>query len=244
MRTCHVGILIAAAMLVAGSANAADRWNGPYIGANVGYGAADLDGGITVFNPGGVPYAAGPLHYGVDAEGLFGGIQLGINYRNGWFLAGLEADLQSSGISGTSSTSFTPPVILPFTYHASMSTDWFATVRGRMGLVGGNTLLYVTGGWAVGDVDYSATYQFNTVAAFASLKGKETQQGYTLGAGIEQALGAKWSLKLEYQYLNLGDQNAGGNVIVGGAPNGEKVKTAFDAEFHTVRLGMNYRFGS
>ena len=78
---------------------------------------------------------------------------------------------------------------------------------------------------------------------FANLRSESTQVGYVVGAGIEHALGRNWSVKLEYQYLNLGDQHAeGGLHFANGTPSNEKVTTDFAIDLHTVRLGLNYRF--
>jgi len=159
MLRCVIGLVVAAfAIISAGSASAQSpqKWNGPYIGANMGYGWADIDGSITVLNPSGVPIAHGPLNYSIDPEGMFGGVQIGINRRDGRLFAGIEADFQGADISGSSKTSFPgqPNVISAFNYSASASMDWFTTVRGRLGIATDDMLIYVTGGVAVGNVDY------------------------------------------------------------------------------------------
>lgn len=246
LRTFFGVAALALTIAVAGpaSAQSQQKWNGPYIGANLGYGWADVDGGITVLNPQGVPYATGPMNYNIEPEGMFGGIQAGINKRNGGFFAGIEADFQGADISGSSTTSFAPPNVFPFTYAASASLDWFATVRGRLGIATDSMLLYVTGGIAVGDVDYSATYLINGNKATAHLQSSDTQVGYVLGAGMELALRSNWSVKLEYQYLNFGDQQAHGFLPPQGCDPAEKVSTKFDTDIHTVRIGLNYHFQS
>ena len=100
-----------AAVLAGASAEAQDRdrWAGPYVGVNIGYGFAQLDGGLTVFQPNSImPYPTGPLNYSVDAEGPFAGLQFGINGPSGPFFAGIEFDIQTADITGTSQTSFAP----------------------------------------------------------------------------------------------------------------------------------------
>jgi outer membrane immunogenic protein len=246
MYRCVSGAILALSVLLAAeSASAGQRewWNGPYIGVSFGHGFGNLDGGITVLDPASVPYAHGPLNYSVDAKDNFGGIQLGINRQIGQLVVGIEADVQTSDIAGSSRTSFAPPVIFPFTYSAATSIDWFTTLRARLGLASNDRLIYVTGGLAVGDVNYNATYLITPNSAFAKVKSNETQSGYVLGAGVEQSFASNWSLKLEYQYINLGDQNAEGKLFfANGVPSGETVKTSFDTEIHTVRIGLNYRF--
>lgn len=243
---------IACSIVSAAQANAQSpqKWNGPYIGANIGYGWANVDGSLEVFDDKGVLIPHGPLNYSIEPEGMFGGIQIGINRRDGRLFAGIEADFQGADISGSSQTSFPgkPGVIFPFDYTASANIDWFGTVRGRLGIATDDLLIYVTGGVAIGRLDYSATY-FITQPGPASfggggtLRSSETHVGYVLGAGIERALRSNWSLKLEYQYINFGDQEAQGPLFFNtGYPSGEKVTSRFDTDMHTVRVGLNYHF--
>ena len=60
---------------------------------------------------------------------------------------------------------------------------------------------YITGGLAYGDVS-------------ARVKGfpeqSDMRAGWTLGAGVEVALAAPWTAKLEYLYVDLGDVGCGG----------------------------------
>jgi outer membrane immunogenic protein len=236
--------------LVAGLAGAPaaaedhDRWVGPYIGFSLGYSFADVDGGLAVFQPNSnVPYATGPLSYSVDPGGPFAGLQLGVNGRRGPLFLGLELDIQAADITATSSTDFAPPSVFAFNYRATTSIDRFATLRARLGIASDDTLLYLTGGLAVGHVTYDAKYLITSGApgGFADLKSESTQVGYALGAGIEHALSRSWSLKLEYQFINLGDQHAeGGLHFANGIPSNEKVTSDFSTELHTVRLGLNF----
>lgn len=237
-----IGFLLAAA----GSAQAGDRWSGFYLGANVGWGSAESDGtgNIKVYDQNGVQYPTGPLPYSIERDGAFGGLQAGYNLRSGDLFAGIEADIQTADISGSSATSFPAPTpISPFVYSASASTDWFATVRGRIGLANKDTLAYLTGGFAIGNVDYRATYLIPGNSAFANLSSSERQTGYVVGGGIEKALTPNLSLKLEYQFIDLGSQSAAGALFFApGRPSNETVRTTFDTEIHTVRLGLNYHF--
>ncbi len=244
MRVCWVAAAFLAFCGGGVSASEPVRWNTSYIGVNVGYAFADHDGGLVVLDPASIPYATGPLNYSINSGGAFAGLQIGINRRSGQFFAGLEADFHGADISGSSKTAFSPPAVFPFTYQASTSVDWFATLRARFGFAADDAILYVTGGWAIGAVDYSATYLITQNNAFANLRNSETQSGYVVGAGFERALGSNWTMKFEYQFVNLGSETAeGGLFFAPGRPSGETVRTHFDTEFHTVRVGLNYNFG-
>lgn len=103
-----------------------------------------------------------------------------------------------------------------------------ATARGRIGYAGWNNWLpYFTGGAAMGDIKASSPFGSAT----------KTKFGYTLGAGVEYAMMANWSVKLEYLYVDLGKFDCG--IACGGAAT-----TADNVSFkaNVVRGGVNYRF--
>ena len=62
-------------------------------------------------------------------------------------------------------------------------------------------LVYATGGFAYGSVDNEITV-FPTIPHTYRESGLET--GYVLGGGLEYMVAPAWSIKAEYQYLNLG----------------------------------------
>jgi len=251
-RCVSVLFAVAFSMILAASADAQapQRWNGPYIGANLGYGWADIGGDLSATNP-----VYGPAGHGIDADGAFGGVQAGFNRRMGNFFIGVEADLQTAGISGSTTTQEPGQGLGKgpgFTYAASASVDWFGTTRARGGYATNAMLIYATGGLAFGGVDYDATYK--TSKGTAHLSSDETHVGFVLGAGVELALRSNWSLKVEYQYLNFGDQSASGSyswttksyvgcdVITTTHTN--TVTSNIDTDLHTLRIGLNYAFGA
>jgi outer membrane immunogenic protein len=197
------------------------RWDGFYLGVNGGYAWADTNNAPLFFN-GDYQGGLGSL----SPEGGFGGGQIGYNVTYGRVLLGLEADVQAADINDRSFGAVANG-------GASTDIDWFGTVRGRAGFVMDRALIYVTGGYAWADADMS-------FRAFGPDSGKisdsETLNGYVLGGGIEWALTDKWSTKLEYQYVDLEDTHLTGFV------GGNRYDTRIDPDFHTVRLGLNYRF--
>lgn len=235
------------------SAPEAMTWSGVYLGGNVGYAfSRDQTSELTVFTPGGLPIPTfGPLTYALEPEGAFGGAQLGFNLQSGRLVFGLEADIQGADIGDHSLTVFANPGnpnnIAPFGYEASLDIEWFGTVRARLGYAWDRTLVYVTGGFAYGHVDYSASYDFLPLGpgqSFGVAGAGGTETGYAIGGGLEHAFDRNWSLKLEYQYIDLGDLDVEGRLFFrDGRPSGETFRTSVDLDFHTVRVGLNYRFG-
>ena len=64
-----------------------------------------------------------------------------------------------------------------------------------------------------------------------------TQVGFVVGGGLEHTLARDWSVKLEYQYIDLGSERLVGTPGFAGFST-----NSLDTAFHTVRLGLNYRF--
>jgi outer membrane immunogenic protein len=208
-RTISTGIAIAALLGIAGTASAADmsrpmpvkapayvapyyNWTGFYAGINGGGGWGST-GNINT------------------SGGLFGG-QLGYNWQSGQAVFGIETDLQWSGIDGSGVVGAVP---------VSGGSDWFGTVRGRLGYAWDRTLLYATGGLAYGNVNVTSPFQSVDT----------TKTGWALGGGVEFALAGPWTAKVEYLHVDLGSQ-----TILTPAAN------SFSVNADIVRAGLNYRF--
>lgn len=189
------------------------NWTGFYVGGTVGYGWGDNRHRNQFLNIGTDSF---------DVDGFVGGVTLGVNWQapgTRWVL-GLEFDASLSGISGVL------PVAPGFGCANGCTTDvkWFGTFRGRVGYAFDRSLLYVTGGLAFGEVEGSI------LGAFPA--GSETLTGWTAGLGGEFAIAPRWSMKLEYLYVDLG------NAVYASFFN----LAAENVEFHVVRAGLNYRF--
>jgi outer membrane immunogenic protein len=64
-----------------------------------------------------------------------------------------------------------------------------------------------------------------------------------VGGGLEFKLTPNWSLKGEYQYIDLSSSSAYGPVTLAGATVGTLHGNA-DVRFNTVRVGVNYYFAT
>jgi outer membrane immunogenic protein len=165
---------------------------------------------------------------GIGPSGGFGGGQIGYNWQGVWhpnLVLGAEADIQGAGIDDIG--------VNRVGSIFKSRLDFFGTVRGRLGLAFGSSLLYATGGFAYGGIEneiLSASHQ--------DFKVSNTATGYTVGGGYEYKVSPALSLKAEYQYINLGRNDP---VLLGVTPC-PPVKCEDDA-FHTIRAGINYHFG-
>lgn len=236
--------------LAANTAQAHD-WTGPYLGVNIGSGSG---GGDTDFTP--LPDAAtfvslAPTTLDTDPSGVIFGVQAGYNFAGaGDWVWGIEGDLQSSDVSGdVTVTPITQDDGTPFSgagfLYAEQDTEWFATLRGRLGYtVTPNLVLYGTAGLAWGDVSYAAVTDFRPDGPnFYPAEVSETQTGWAAGGGLDWRLGGgKWSARAEYLYYDLGDASQTANASPVASP---PYQVAYDWETsqHTFRIGLNYAFG-
>ncbi len=85
--------------------------------------------------------------------------------------------------------------------------SWYGTLRGRLGLVADDSLIYVTGGVAVADIETTIVNRivpFGTNEAFST---SDTRWGWTAGVGAETALWGGWSLVSELLYMQFNKSN-------------------------------------
>jgi outer membrane immunogenic protein len=222
-------------------------WTGFYAGVNGGYGWTSQHVNYEANFGTWVPYLPDPKQT-LSQDGGFGGAQLGYNWQAGHLVYGLETDVQISGISGKV---YALNAGNPLDHlGASSSLDWFGTFRGRLGYSFGPVLAYATGGLAYGDVESEMKYVSTFPAGCCGLAGPAIadgrksgiQIGYTIGGGIEYALAPKFTIKAEYQYIDLGSRDPVGSCTFGFGPCG-LFRTKIEDNYNTVRLGLNYHIG-
>jgi outer membrane immunogenic protein len=235
----------------------ATNWSGFFGGVNVGYGWGNGDmafGDATPGFPGGSSFSTTPQSVANGPSGVIGGGQIGYNWQMGSLVAGLEADIQGSGIRGMTQAPAALTLILDpgevISATSEQKLSWFGTVRGRLGVtVTPNLLLFGTGGVAYGSVrnsgnaiDNDSVFRGEVFSFPASVQ--QTDTGWAAGAGAEWMFGRGWSAKVEYLHIDLGTASATGaerhNNIVAG--NADAVAYHWHNQFDTVRAGVNYHF--
>jgi outer membrane immunogenic protein len=159
--------------------------------------------------------------------GFAGGVQGGFNlqFAPHW-VAGIETDISHLGID----RSFEDFVDSNVAF--GVRTNWYGTIRGRLGYTNGPSLFYATGGVAY--VGLQNNFDFGS-----SSSASKTANGWTAGGGIESMLGGNWSARAEYLYVDAGSQDVFNQAVFDGAG----ATTRFDNRFHVFRYGLNYRFG-
>jgi outer membrane immunogenic protein len=236
-------------------------WTGFYVGGNVGvsWGRAVTDFNaapvILDTNAGliSIPGFVGSSQ--ADPVGIIGGGQIGYNWQfSSTWVAGLEADIQASGERQgnnftTTSTSAGPELVdgtAVTQYDAKIS--WFGTVRGRIGYVWDRLMLYATGGLAYGEVELAGTRTVSGVfgpipwSITSAIGHSQVNTGWTVGAGLEGALFANWTLKPEYLYVDLGSLDDPDSVFQLNSVSGGQTITHTRFTDNIFRVGLNYQF--
>ncbi len=204
------------------------NWSGAYLG---------ISGGMT--------YASGEHQAGRDtlpfcsndavcsSPTSFGGLvglTAGYNWQNGNFVYGIEGDA-SYAFSNRRSDSVNIETN-PFDLGQS-SVNGIGTIRGRMGLAMGNTLAYVTAGFA----GINQKLQFAGGYAGGSSK-TNWVPALAVGGGIEHAFSDNWTFKAEGLYLYA---NKGKTLLLDPAIDNKKFRA--NASQAIFRIGLNYKFG-
>jgi outer membrane immunogenic protein len=165
---------------------------------------------------------------GSDARFL-GGVQGGFDYQfaTNWVVG---AEAQYSWLGGNSGGG----AVFPGGTLVTGNTDQLGSATARLGYAFGPALLYAKGGYAWRGNNNIGVSVGGLPAAFTT--SGDHRDGYTVGAGLEYLFAPNWSVKGEYQFYNFGNTTftAGPAPIIG---------ARFRDDEHTVKLGINYRFG-
>lgn len=264
MRKSALLALAAAACLPAvfEPASAQSSWTGYYIGGNLGARFTDADWRTTAIYPTLPPpltatpdnTASRSFDEGDWRFGAYGGVNLMVTPT---FLLGIEAGIGTSvdssnpsrGIPGAPNAVPGFPNINTSQDRVSIAVDWDANIRARFGvLVTPATLAYMTAGVAFADVVFRASCVgdpgVNACFANHTEVRRKIETGWTIGGGVEQALGGNLFARIDYSFADFGSF---GHTFFRGA---RSTVPLFDDQFigrtelvtHTVNLGLAYKF--
>jgi outer membrane immunogenic protein len=246
MKHVLIGLLTCSSMLIATTKNqdnATDllRWKGFNLGINSGVLINQTKGNV---NPDGdlgeSPGRSDAWHY--DNLGFTAGGQLGYKYQISHFVIGAETDFNYSYLDGTrhdNRTVPTDPGGSDLEEKVIHHLDWFGTVRPIIG-VGFNTIFfYATGGFAYGRIrSYTEIiYRADPYIGYD----KDTKIGWSIGGGLEYGFCNKWSLKLEYLFIDLDNIGYRSFDTTGAQPT-YYFYTKFKDEISAIRLALNWMF--
>lgn len=149
-------------------------------------------------------------NFGADSDAdtaFIGGGVIGYNHQFNKVVLGLEADLNYTNLDAND-------------VGFSSELDFLGTVTARVGFTPiDRVLTYVEGGYAFGEVD--------TTTPFGS--DENIQSGFVVGTGAEYAITDNILSGLEYNYVDLNEQD-----FTAGAET--------DFSGHTVKFNLKYKF--
>jgi outer membrane immunogenic protein len=196
----------------------ASNWTGGQAGGSNG--ASSVNNSFV--EPGAFNYAPGcgstgcyqtPFSFSGHKTSYIIGAFLGYRWQVGMWVVGVEGDINWQR-GETSHSQNTPPPWLGYElFTGSQKQGADGSIRGRLGyLVTPWTLLYATGGLAIGQVSGSFSYagcQFATCSSFGTnvtgaASWSDTRVGGTVGAGVETQVWTGVKARLEYRYTDYG----------------------------------------
>ena len=194
---------------------------------------------------------AGSGDGGANADNWLAGGQAGCNLQFGDFVVGLEGDFEhfNSAPQFANYTNLLSDGVTPFTISQSVTTNWLATVRPRIGIAADRNLAYITGGVAFTRFSYTETYidgfTATSTSIIASGAGIATVSnsftGWIAGAGWEYAFADHWTARAEYLYAKFPTTTALG-VITDPAGGVNTFHGSTDLVVQIIRAGLNFKF--
>ena len=226
------------------------NWGGCYVGVNGGGAESGSDFTTTVGTGTHLTQADAALVVeGGTSSGngpnFLGGGQAGCNWVSGTFVYGLEGDVDyfrsnPQVINGTATLS---DGVTTFTVGQSLTTNYLATVRPRLGVSADRNLFYVTGGAAFTKASYTQTYLDALVPSGAGVAtGSKFLVGWTAGVGWEYAWTDNWYLRLEYLFTGFPGTTNGIGAITDAAGGTNPFYGSADLVIQTARAGVNFKF--
>jgi len=209
-------------------------WTSCYAGvqAGGGWGKKELTDSVGIFSG-----QTGYSSTSVDVTGYMVGGQFGCDYQFApTWVVGIEGAATGGNISKT--TNFAVPSLADTASFRS-TTDFLASITGRIGYAWDRWLVYGKGGVAlVGD-----RYHADDVDGIYFFDATENRIGWTAGAGVEWAFTPEWSVKLEYDYYGFGTKSLSftDTTILGAPPFPPFIAPAnINQNIQVVLLGVNF----
>lgn len=249
MKGMSMGNMPMSAMPAKASAAPPYQWTGCYVGLNGGGGGSGSSF-KTAVDPGTYLGAADAAEVSNDGTGshnssnFLGGGQAGCNLQNGTVVYGLEADFDyfHDTTSFFNNTNTLPVLGVPFVVGQSLTTNYLATVRPRIGIAADRNLAYLTGGVAFTDAHYTESYSDGSAPpGVGTASASKFLTGWAVGAGWEYAWTNHWTVRFEYLFSNFGTTSALGTIAEPGVGS-NSLHGSGDLVIQVARAGMNFKF--
>ena len=225
-------------------------WAGCYVGANAGGAASGSDfttaigtgthlapADIALVEEGGIGSANSP--------NFLGGGQVGCNWQSDTIVYGLEGDFDyfRSTPQILNGTATLADGATSFTVSQTLTTNYLATLRPRLGVAADKNLFYITGGAAFTKASYTQTYVDAAVLVGTGVaSGSKSLVGWTAGAGWEYAWSDHWILRFEYLFTSFPGSVGATGLITDAAGGSNPLQGSANLVIQTARAGVNFKF--
>ena len=224
-------------------------WTGFYFGGNAGghWGQDKVSTTTSVANFGLANAAAVDLASPttVKPTGWLAGGQVGYNLQVNHAVLGFEGD--ADWVNGSAARSLVFPGPNPTagdTLSNATQANFLATLRPRLGAAFDHSLLYITGGLAVGTVKTTDSMTTFGGTVLESTSATATRIGWVAGGGFEYAFTDNWSAKVEALHVDLGGTYDTGIPCAAGCVAATDIVVHHKYTDNIARLGINYRLGA
>lgn len=216
------------------------NWTGFYVGADLG---TTVSGGsvFTYTESGNFEPAGRPRPVDADGE-YFGGVHVGYLHQMGQFVIGAEGGVILGGRSGILSEN-PPPDGNDYNTLASGGPVWM--LAARLGFALDRALIYGKAGYAMSDVDFSASF-FNKDGEDGANGSKVAishsfgMSGPVYGGGIEYALTDRITIGVEYLRFDFGTSGVVELNTTNSGITTEKLEASHAID--TVAARLNFKF--
>jgi outer membrane immunogenic protein len=178
----------------------------------------------------------------LDTSGAELGGLIGYNFQiNNWVFgvegAGDYLWLRDSKMVGPFTVPTTSNI---YRVSESLKTHYLATFGGRLGYAFCRWMPYVTGGLALGDVDFQQTITQRDTFFHDIGRTDDTEVGWMVGGGLEYALTNHWRIRAQYQYVDLGSVD---HHSVGTSPfEGYTADPSVEVREHNASVALIFGF--
>lgn len=175
--------------------------------------------------------------------GIVGGT-IGFNYQWTWFVAGLEGDLDWSGMRWSETSPTEEGAFLGLASTGTVTSTYknnvLSTFAARFGVASDHTLFFAKAGgaWTREKFDFGGSDpNFGVITGSDSF----SRLGWMVGAGIEYAVTNHVTLKAEYNYIDFGSNSE--NLTVSASLFGPATATINSKlTMNVVKVGVNWLF--
>ena len=232
------------------------RWTGVHVGLHVGGAIGSKDETPVPFglllsaapNPCPtlllVPAGCGvlaPSPVNVNVSGWLAGGQIGADYQIENWVVGIEGQASWTNANGSTAcggvgTPAAAAAIIAGSCTAKL--DSLGTAAVRAGYAFDRLLVYGKGGaaWTNDNYQVKFTTAFPTNLLFSA---NELRWGWMVGAGVEWAFTDSWTVKIEYNYMDLGADSP----RLQDQYSSTFLDTNIREKMNVIKIGVNYRLG-